>query len=585
MVALVFATLAFKKVNRLEREWQTREGLASRNEQASETTPLVSSPVFAAARLTEGATPSRVSSSQSMVPASPSLLGQAGNWFLHDWPVKLGAILFFLAIGWIVPYFAWQFIGPAGRVMLGVVLGVAFLVFGTTRIRQFRNQGSVFLALGGGIVSLALATGQFQYELLPPAVVLGCLFITTVFLSWVSVVERARAVAFLALFLGALAPLLTNAPSTDFAALFSFLFLLCLGVLWVIRLTGWRILMPLAIGIYGIYSLPYLASFSSGPDATQALFAMLFALLFFIFNIVSIVSDRKAEPSDLAVPLLNALILLGWIHQSIVPEARSFVAVIAAVSASIGAHMVYSATRLTSPVLIHSASSLLLLALAAVYAFDGPALHIALTLEAALLVLGLLWFLKNLELARKASWFLVIPFVLVFFGNVGHYARGVDVFTGDFWAICVLILTLGAVGSGFLREGYASLLPQHQGSSAVSAGMIWSGLSAFLAMLLLWMMLHIALSENVATLICLTVYTLIGLYLYLHGRLQARKNESRVGAILLIFVTAHLLLVEIGSLDVEGRIVVFTVIGLLLMSTAFFGRKQEKETTDTNVNG
>ena len=59
----------------------------------------------------------------------------------------------------------------------------------------------------------------------------------------------------------------------------------------------------------------------------------------------------------------------------------------------------------------------------------------------------------------------------------------------------------------------------------------------------------------------------------------ARESKSRkLSAAPPHFVTAHLLLVEMGAMSIEGRIIVFAVIGILLMSTAFLGRKKKDVT-------
>lgn len=250
LLALMFSIIALRKVVYIEKTLAAKEKNGLYIGSTSQSVP----PQQAGFNMPTANVPlPPVPTPPIVLPREPGLGEQAWQWFLHDWPVKLGAILFFLAIGWVIPYYAWQFIPPAGRVMLGVALGIAFLGFGTRRIQQFRNQGSVFLALGAGIVYSSLAVGQFQYEVFPPVLALGFMFLTTVFLAYVSIAEKTRALVFLALFLGSIAPFLMNSHEADFVSLFSYLAVLCLGVLWVTRLTGWRELTTAAIIIY--YSL------------------------------------------------------------------------------------------------------------------------------------------------------------------------------------------------------------------------------------------------------------------------------------------------------------------------------------------
>ncbi len=575
LLALMFSIIAIRKVVYIEKTLAVKEKNGLHVGSASQLVP----PQQTGLNTSTASVPlPPVPAPPAVFPHEPGLGEQAWAWFLHDWPVKLGAILFFLAIGWVIPYYTWQFIPPAGRVMLGVVLGIAFLGFGTRRIQQFRNQGSVFLALGAGIVYSSLAVGQFQYEVFPPMLALGFMFLTTVFLAYVSIAEKTRALVFLALFLGSIAPFLTNSHEADFISLFSYLAVLCLGVLWVTRLTGWRELTTAAIIIYCFYSAPYIIGFGSTPNVTHALFATFFSLMFFIFNIFSLVYDRKAESADLISALLNGILLIGWIDQEIIPEAKSFVAVIAAVTASVGAYVAYSSTRIVAPVIVHSGVAGLLLAAATVYELDGPMLTIALTLEVALLVVGLLAFLGQVSVAKRASILFLVPSLLVL-ENIDRYSYSKDVITGDFFAILILTLAFGVVGYFFIQSDRENTV--EISVDALTFGLFWSISSGLFGMLLFWFMTHIAWSDTFATTTSLAVYTLIGLYYYVSGRASDSKPRKLLGSALLIFVTAHLIFIEMGSMSTEGRILVFVIIGILLMSTAFFEHKKKDDISVT----
>ena len=273
------------------------------------------------------------------------------------------------------------------------------------------------------------------------------------------------------------------------------------------------------------------------------------------------------------------MLLIGWIDQEIIPEARSFVAVVVAITASVGAYVAYAMTRIPAPVIVHSGVAGFFLAMATVYEFDGPLLSIALTLEVAFLVIGALVFLRQVSVARWASVLFLVPAVLVL-GNIEHYSRSREVFTGDFFAILILTLVLGV--SGYLlarsdREDTGETPVEH----GLSFGIFWSIMSGVLGMLLFWLMTHVAWSDTLATTISLAVYTLVGLYYYVSGRTHESRLHKRLGGALLIFVTAHLILVEMGAMSTEGRIIVFAIIGILLMSTAFFGRKKEGDSSAT----
>jgi uncharacterized membrane protein len=72
--------------------------------------------------------------------------------------------------------------------------------------------------------------------------------------------------------------------------------------------------------------------------------------------------------------------------------------------------------------------------------------------------------------------------------------------------------------------------------------------------------------------IALLVYTIVGLITYFFGRVHGKKELGLYGGTLLGCVIARLLLVDVWNMPLANRVVTFFVVGILLMSTAFFSR-------------
>ena len=49
-----------------------------------------------------------------------------------------------------------QLIGPMGRITLGIIAGSLFILLGYWRIKDYINQGSVFLVLGSTVLLLTV---------------------------------------------------------------------------------------------------------------------------------------------------------------------------------------------------------------------------------------------------------------------------------------------------------------------------------------------------------------------------------------------------------------------------------------------
>jgi uncharacterized membrane protein len=80
--------------------------------------------------------------------------------------------------------------------------------------------------------------------------------------------------------------------------------------------------------------------------------------------------------------------------------------------------------------------------------------------------------------------------------------------------------------------------------------------------------------DDFAVIVSLAVYTVVGIAAYLVGTFGSRNTVKYFGAVVLVLVIARLLIVDIWQMPLAPRIVVFIVIGILLVSTAFIGRKK-----------
>ncbi len=574
LIALIFVIVMQSRLSRLEKivEDLARNGVAStaRPASVSASVPMPGRPATAPI-VPMPASQALSSSDQLGVSREPGIIGQFFHWCSIDWPMKLGALLLFLAFGWIIPLVFWDALGPVGQVSLGIIVGVLILLFGARRIETFVNQGSVILALGAGIIYIAIFAARFEYDIFTPVLALLFMFLVTVFVAFVSVIRRSFSLALLALTLGGVAPILTNSGHPDIFGLFSYLFVLMIGTLWVTRLTGWRNLTTAGIVLYALYAAPLMETYflrSVDPDqSVKVLVAIVFATLFFIVNVLSIVYDRLAERGDLIVGLMNGLILLGWIGSIVPVEWRSLAAVLAALVASVGAYMIHLMTGLRQPMYIHSTVAIVFLGMATAYELSGAALVIAYALEVTALVLLAKFVLRSDDVSEKASVVAFLPVVLSL-GNLSHYLNAREVFTKDFFAI---ILVIGMLWL------FSILLRRRDSEVSSGADRVFFGAAVLYSLLFVWPFFRTLFqSDDVATTVSLLVYTVIGMYCYVHGKLIERKEMQRFGSILLLLVTAHLLLVDIWNMDVTGKIITFTIVGVLFMSTAFIGKHKSQ---------
>lgn len=161
------------------------------------------------------------------------------DWVKEDFMVKLGALLLILALGWFVSYaILEEWIGPAGQISLGLLIGTVFLMLGVWRIQKFRHQGGIFTVLGATTNLLTIFAAREIYNLFTPISALLVIFMTVVFVAFVSVRYQSERLAFAGLFMASIAPFLTDSLPIIASELFTYLLVVVAGTLWVVWLTG-----------------------------------------------------------------------------------------------------------------------------------------------------------------------------------------------------------------------------------------------------------------------------------------------------------------------------------------------------------
>lgn len=571
VIALVVAVMAYKRAGKVE----ARLSLPSMI--PTTVTPVQPAPTAAPPTSSSPMAPTPTETPRSAPPTiataptaptleEPPAIERLFAWLAIDWPMKVGAFLLFLGIGWLVRFVFWDAIGEIGRTMIGIIIGIGTLVFGHWRLSRSPNQGAVIEGLGAGILSFTLFVARTEYDLLTPIVALVFLFLVTVFVNFSSVVTKTRSLAIIGLVLGSISPLLVHSGENNFLGLFLYLFVLSAGTLWVVRLTGWRALTFASFLPYIFYALPFLFEAIPVERTHLWLIALLFTSLYFLANIWAIIKSAIPNKADLLTASANALILVGWINVGVDTEWKSLATVAAALGFSIATMIVYRLRGVGAAVYVYSSVSGLLLGIATAFEFSGAALTIAFTLEAGVLLTGTLAFFGGLRAASPLVILFGIPIALSQL-NFLTYLQAKEVFTRDFAALSLLALTL--ILCGWLMRHITLGLPPTLGSRLLSI------VGSLYALVIFWIALHnSSLSNDEATTFALICYTVLGLSFYIMGKLRDTADHKQGGLALLIFVIGHLLIVDVWTMDTVSRIITFCFIGLLLMSTAFIGKKK-----------
>ncbi|HXG63903.1 MAG TPA: DUF2339 domain-containing protein [Blastocatellia bacterium] len=228
-----------------------------------------------------------------------------GNWFN-----RIGIIAICIGVGFFLKYaFENEWIGPSGRVAIGVAVGMLFLA-GGERLRA-RYAGYAYGLSGGGILILYLSVfAAFAYYQLIEhwlAFLLMALVTTTAVL--LAARYSAPAIAVLGLIGGFLTPILLSTGVDNQVGLFGYIALLDAGVLALAYSKQWRSLNYLAFAgtqlmFFGWFFEYYHEDKLRLTIFFLTLFFLIFALLAVLHNVVNC---KPAGWLDLFLVLINAL--------------------------------------------------------------------------------------------------------------------------------------------------------------------------------------------------------------------------------------------------------------------------------------
>jgi len=213
--------------------------------------------------------------------------------------LKIAIVAFILGIGLFLKYsIDKDWIPIWGRVLIGIVVGMAMLVGG---IRMIGNRHKLFSEglFGGGIAVLYLsifsAFALEGFKFIDVNFAFVAMIIITILAGLISIRFDAKSTAIFGLIGGFATPFLLSTDSGNYVGLLTYMLMLNLGVLYISIYKNWSLLAWMA---FSITALTQLAT----VEETQNNFLMLlilFALFFIIYSIVPFISEIKEKKERL----------------------------------------------------------------------------------------------------------------------------------------------------------------------------------------------------------------------------------------------------------------------------------------------
>ncbi|MEN3333916.1 MAG: hypothetical protein V7641_3281 [Blastocatellia bacterium] len=254
---------------------------------------------------------SRVAAPPSFAQAKAKSRGNLEARIGGNWLNRIAIITFALGMAFFLKYaIDNQWITPWGRVIIGILVGLGFLV-GGERLR--RRYASYAYGLTGGGILILYSSFFAAYRFLDlidalPAFI--CMALVTATAVLLAARYNALPIAVLGLIGGFLTPMVLSTGHDNEAGLFSYIALLDLGVLALAYSKQWRALNYMAFTATVLMFLAWADEWYT-PEKLQltmlflTLFFGIFALLAVLYNVVN---RRPTRWLDLAMVFANALL-------------------------------------------------------------------------------------------------------------------------------------------------------------------------------------------------------------------------------------------------------------------------------------
>ncbi len=334
--------------------------------------------------------------------AGPGVFERFGTWLKEDWLMKLGGLLIVLGMAWFVNYaFVHEWIGPMGRISLGLIFGAFVLGLGRYRIASYVSQGGILMFVGALIMIFTVWVGHSdEYGFFSQEVALTMIFCVSAVLGITSIALKRLPLAYANVFLVAIAPMLVTFGNDSLEKLFTYLLVLSAGAVWVAVVTGWRQLVLAALLIVSWYTLPFLEGAYFGHEENGLIFSFIFVAMFFLVTIFGMRQKGKTKMFDFITAVVSGLFILVWILAGAAEEWQVMLLVAWTLVFAFGS---FTALRIGASVgffYSYAGVGIMLLGAATAVQLDGPTLTIAYIIEAFIILY------TGLQVTRKVR---IIP--------------------------------------------------------------------------------------------------------------------------------------------------------------------------------
>ena len=244
-------------------------------------------------------------------PSAPPRAGSLEENVVGTWFPRVGAVAILIGAGFAFKYAVDRgLIDPTGRVALGILAGVGFLIWGWwTERRGWSRYAQAVTAGGIALLYLSILAALHLYSLIPGATAFGFLILISLLNAGLAYHYDAQPLAVLAVFGAFLNPFFVSLERGDPTGLYFYVVLVDAAVIGLASVKRWHILEFEAL--FGTW-LIFLVALGSADTSLALTFSGFYFLLFHsVPYLRTFLSKREVREADLWILIPNALIYLS----------------------------------------------------------------------------------------------------------------------------------------------------------------------------------------------------------------------------------------------------------------------------------
>ncbi len=221
-----------------------------------------------------------------------------------------GVVAVILGVSFFLKYaFANNIIGVTGRVIIGIIAGIAFISAGQYLREKYRAYSNILIGCGIGLLYLTTFASFAFYNLISSPVAYGLLIGISALSVVLSIVDKAIVLAMIGVIGGFLTPVFMTLSNASLSQVLTYVLILNVGVMVVAYVYKWRKLTATAFaGTWLLVFMCFMNLYEKTDRVEMAMFLFLYFAVFLLSSLFHhVIRKEMSDYTDLAIIVVNGL--------------------------------------------------------------------------------------------------------------------------------------------------------------------------------------------------------------------------------------------------------------------------------------